>query len=112
LWSGLTTLIERTLRFLTGDVWRLAFRPRQEESQTLVEGGAPLPLVPYTSVCLFSGGLDSFVGAIDLLDAGKNPLFVSHYWDVRTSSQKLCAERIASMYGDNASCAGACRVSE
>lgn len=68
--------------------------------QNLIEEEDELQLAPFNSVCLFSGGLDSFVGAIDLLDAGQKPLFVSHYWDISTSSQKLCAERIASVYGD------------
>jgi 7-cyano-7-deazaguanine synthase in queuosine biosynthesis len=30
-------------------------------------------------ICMFSGGLDSFVGAIDLLEKSKDVLFVSHY---------------------------------
>lgn len=100
LWSAQAALIERTLQFLTGDQWRLAFRPRHAKNKALIEAVSELPLSPYTSVCLFSGGLDSFVGAIDLLAAKENPIFVSHYWDVSTSSQKLCAERIGSVYGD------------
>ena len=59
-----------------------------------------LSLPTVDSVCLFSGGLDSFVGAIDLLANGAKPIFVSHYWDASTSSQKLCAQRIGSVYGD------------
>jgi 7-cyano-7-deazaguanine synthase in queuosine biosynthesis len=100
LWSAQAALIERTLQFLTGDLWRLAFRPRHAKNKVLIEAVSELPLSPYTSVCLFSGGLDSFVGAIDLLAAKENPIFVSHYWDVNTSSQKLCAERVGSVYGD------------
>lgn len=100
LWSAQAALIERTLQFLTGDLWRLAFRPRHAKNKVLIEAVSELPLSPYTSVCLFSGGLDSFVGAIDLLAAKENPIFVSHYWDVSTSSQKLCAERVGSVYGD------------
>lgn len=99
-WSTQAALIERTLRFLTGDEWRITFRPRHAKNKILLKVVSELSLSSYTSVCLFSGGLDSFVGAIDLLDAGETPLFVSHYWDVSTSSQKLCAERIASVYGD------------
>jgi 7-cyano-7-deazaguanine synthase in queuosine biosynthesis len=55
---------------------------------------------PFTSVCLFSGGLDSFVGAIDLFARRQKPLLVSHYGDNSTSSQELCAKRLASSYGD------------
>lgn len=47
------------------------------------------------SVCLFSGGLDSFIGAIDLLSDGQQPLMVSHYWDGATSKhQTLCLEAL------------------
>lgn len=34
---------------------------------------------------LFSGGLDSLIGAIDLLEAGATPLLVSHFGDGATS---------------------------
>ena len=44
--------------------------------------------------------LDSFVGAIDLLETGKNPLFVSHYRDASTKSQEICASRLGKVYGD------------
>ena len=66
--------IERALRFLTGDFWRLTF----------VEGGVPppRPRVPVAHdadcVALLSGGLDSLVGAIDVTAQGRQPLFVSH----------------------------------
>jgi len=66
--------IQEALRFLTGDFWQLTF----------VEGGYPPPrpksAVAHQADCvaLLSGGLDSLVGAIDLKDQGRNPLFVSH----------------------------------
>ena len=34
---------------------------------------------PVDAVCLFSGGLDSFTGALDLLAQGKNVCLVGHY---------------------------------
>lgn len=69
-----TQNIERALRFLTGDFWRLTF----------VEGGYPPPRprapVAHEADCvaLLSGGLDSLVGAIDLTTQGRQPMFVSH----------------------------------
>jgi hypothetical protein len=33
---------------------------------------------PFDGVSLFSGGLDSLIGAIDSLNAGEAPLLVSH----------------------------------
>lgn len=73
--------LEKSLRFLSGDIWRL----------DLTEGGYNPP-VPYTRkhgrqlislhgldcVSLFSGGLDSAVGVIDLLKDNFKPLLISH----------------------------------
>jgi hypothetical protein len=100
VWTAQAELIERTLRFLTGDIWRVFFRARHAAYKKILEKPKDLVGSPFTSVCLFSGGLDSFVGAIDLLAAKENPLFVSHYWDASTGSQKLCASRIGAVYGD------------
>jgi 7-cyano-7-deazaguanine synthase in queuosine biosynthesis len=92
---------EHILAFLTGDRWRVFFRPRHaDNAQLLVR--PELNVTPFTSVCLFSGGLDSFIGAIDLLARDENPLLVSHYWDQSTSSQEPCAQRIGAVYGDMA----------
>ena len=100
LWTDNVPLIERMLRFLTGDIWRVSFRPRQKEMKSLIARSPKLFGTTLDSVCLFSGGLDSFVGAIDLLENGKNPIFVSHYKDAGTTSQEVCAARLSNQYGD------------
>ncbi len=100
LWLDNSNLLERMLKFLTGDLWRVFFRSRPSSLENLVDIPAGLLEAPFTSVCLFSGGLDSFVGAIDLLATGESPLFVSHYWDQGTSSQKPCARLLGTIYGD------------
>jgi len=99
LFESQASLLERILAFLTGDRWRLYFRPRLKTLATLV-AKKQLKVAPFDSVCLFSGGLDSYIGAIDLLHAGRNPLLVSHYWENSTSSQEICAKRIGTVYGD------------
>jgi 7-cyano-7-deazaguanine synthase in queuosine biosynthesis len=99
-WTAMTPLIGRTLKFLTGDHWRLFFRERYAKHQALIAKPRALVRAPFSSVCLFSGGLDSFIGAIDLFAAGKKPLLVSHYGDNSTSSQELCAQHLAKVYGD------------
>jgi 7-cyano-7-deazaguanine synthase in queuosine biosynthesis len=99
-WNALAPLLERTLKFLTGDHWRILFREREEEYSILIRRPGALVRPPFTSVCLFSGGLDSFIGAIDLLATERNPLLVSHYGDNSTSSQEHCADQIANVYGD------------
>ena len=100
LWMGNSSLLQRMLKFLTGDRWRVFFQPRSEGFENLVDCNGNFIKASFTSVSLFSGGLDSFVGAVDLLESGENTLFVSHYWDPSTSSQKTCAQLIGSVYGD------------
>ena len=95
LWSGLAPLIVTTLNFLTGDHWGIRFRPRIASVPTLAVPPTKLRTATPSSVCLFSGGLDSFIGAIDLLATGESPLLVSHYWDGITSKhQTYCGEAL------------------
>lgn len=72
-WSTQAERLVAMLRFLTTDIWTLRF----------VAGGAlPAPHrrhIPPSEDCvsLLSGGLDSFIGALDLVAAGKRPMVVS-----------------------------------
>lgn len=71
-WTAQATELAEALRFLTGDVWQLAFRG----------GGFTCPhfqgrFHDRDAVCLFSGGLDSFLGALAALNGGARPLLVS-----------------------------------
>ena len=100
LWTRVASLIEKTLKFLTGDRWRVFFRERHRDYANLVTKSRTLLSPPFSGVCLFSGGLDSFIGAVDLLESAQTPLFVSHYWDLSTSSQMPCAQRLGATYGD------------
>lgn len=96
LWDSLGPLIVTTLNFLTGDRWGVRFRARPKGLATLAPTPTKLRTATADCVCLFSGGLDSFIGAIDLLAAGKVPMLVSHYWDGITSiHQTYCADVIA-----------------
>lgn len=80
LWIAAQPLLMQMLRFLTGDLWDLEFRPfeklaRQYPSVPSLKGTAR----SFDCVSLFSGGLDSLIGAIDILKKGEQtPLFVSH----------------------------------
>jgi 7-cyano-7-deazaguanine synthase in queuosine biosynthesis len=99
LWDGAKPLIERALRFLSGDRWSLVFR--QGQARPLAHREKPKwPNSKFGCVALFSGGMDSYLGAIDLLAAGKNPLLVSHYWDQGTSSQSKCSKHLSGKFGD------------
>jgi len=92
LWSRLAPLVCKTLNFLTGDRWNIHFRPRPPAAPDLASAPTKERTADPDSVCLFSGGLDSFIGAVDLLAAGQTPLLVSHYWDGITSThQNYCS---------------------
>lgn len=71
-WQPHIPRLESALRFLTGDIWQLVVRG----------GGAPPPkfsekMTDRNAICLFSGGLDSLLGAMKLLDDGRLPFLVS-----------------------------------
>jgi 7-cyano-7-deazaguanine synthase in queuosine biosynthesis len=99
-WRDLGRLIATMLNFLTGDRWGVQFRPRVTETRDLAAIPAKLRTATPTTICLFSGGLDSFIGAIDLLASGQVPMFVSHYWDSVTSMhQAYCAAVLKRRFG-------------
>jgi 7-cyano-7-deazaguanine synthase in queuosine biosynthesis len=82
LWNSNRNLLEKILKFLSGDRWRIYFRKMKKSYTSLLDcTQQTLGISNFDCVSLFSGGLDSFIGAIDLLNTGNNPLFVSHYWD-------------------------------
>lgn len=85
LWQSVAPTFRRLLNFLTGDRWTLQFRPRRGRFSTLAPAGVQLSPPPFDSVALFSGGLDSLIGAINLLEAGRTPLLISHAGDAATS---------------------------
>jgi|Deesub1362A_J573_1020465.scaffolds.fasta_scaffold02489_5 7-cyano-7-deazaguanine synthase in queuosine biosynthesis len=73
LWENSKEILIKALKFLSGDIWDFHFR---KSSITI----HPRPDLNRTNdICLFSGGLDSLVGAIDLLSEGKKITFVGHY---------------------------------
>lgn len=76
LWTTASPQIKEFLSFLTGDVWNLRFRARVAGSEPTI---GTQPLIKPDAVCLFSGGLDSFVGAIDLLADSHHLALVGHY---------------------------------
>jgi len=78
-WSAASAIVSRMLDFLTGDRWTISFRPRPPRFPTVVRtDDNRLINPPYDDLALFSGGLDSLIGAIDSLSRGCTPLFISH----------------------------------
>ena len=85
-WGTATATLKKSLDFLTGDRWTIGFRARPARLATIAEEAPPsLICPPFDSLSLFSGGLDSLIGAIDLLEDGATPLLVSHFGEGATS---------------------------
>ena len=101
-WNAARPLIERMLRFLTGDHWAVTFRSRPEGLPDFVR--RPIEGLQdhgFDRVALFSGGLDSLIGAIDRLEEGAFPLFVSHGGEGAVSApQRDLFKELAASYSD------------
>lgn len=72
LWENARPLLERTVSFVTYDVFRYRFIKKRKKSFTYEPKDSS-----FDSVALFSGGLDSFVGSQFLASKGYNPIFLS-----------------------------------
>lgn len=98
LWSGQAYLLKRMLDFLSGDRWTLSFHPRPSRMGRLAPSKAPRR-VDLDTVCLFSGGLDSFIGVIDLLEAGAKPVLTSQYDPTNSAYQTATVKHLKKRFG-------------
>lgn len=84
LWRAAGPQLQDLLRFLSGDTFHFEWIPTRtvpplrNHRATIPEG--------FDTVCLFSGGADSLVGAFELLEEGRNVLLVGHQADGTTAS--------------------------
>lgn len=83
-WKANTDLLENMISFLSGDSWKFYFRKREltkkEKKHKEKHVKSKKRSKEYEKICMLSGGLDSFIGAIDILESSKdNILFISHY---------------------------------
>ena len=96
-WGGFVPGLARLLNFLTGDAWTI--RPREAQVNLDFTGIWPHSWQP-TAVALFSGGLDSLTGAIDLLEEGHRLVLVSHYdYGQLAATQQSLAAALTEHYG-------------
>lgn len=98
VWNAASPYLSEALSFLTGDHWDLTWRRDPLQSWTTV-ASAP---EPSDAVCLFSGGLDSLVGAIDLLEGQPDlrVLLIGHHDSSMTPGvQSRLAEALEGAYG-------------
>ncbi|KWS04053.1 hypothetical protein AZ78_1602 [Lysobacter capsici AZ78] len=80
LWHAHASVLSHLLGTLSGDIWEIAFHAAPPAMTAYIDATcverATVPEAP--AVALFSGGLDSFVGAIDAFSREASPpIFVS-----------------------------------
>lgn len=102
-WDKAAPTLTRALNFLTGDLWTVEFRALPDGIPNVVPTGTlPLEGIPFDEVALFSGGLDSLIGAVDMLRSGRTPLLISHAGDGTTSNvQADCYKKLKEIYKNN-----------
>jgi 7-cyano-7-deazaguanine synthase in queuosine biosynthesis len=97
-WDDVGERLAGGLSFLSGDDWQLA--PIQTAGNAAT--AADEPAEPVDAVCLFSGGLDSFAGAVDLLAQGNRVCLVGHYEGGQApKTQDHLARRLAQRFGQD-----------
>lgn len=97
LWNAVKPDLAETLAFLSGDDWEVTISDTAEPMRRGHQASEPVD-----AVCLFSGGLDSFAGAIDLLAAGSRVCLVAHYEGGQApKAQAYLARNLARKYGED-----------
>lgn len=98
-WLAAAGTLIRMLEFLTGDRWSVGFRHRTERFTSIVTPRNTLLPTKFDALSLFSGGLDSLIGAIDLLENGSTPLLISHAGEGATSeAQNVLFDKLKKHY--------------
>lgn len=106
LWNAESAELSSILNFLTGDQWLFTFEqtlmkmPKPKKSKQAKSKARTL--LGKNAVCLFSGGLDSAVGAIDILNGASDykPLLVSHAYRGDGAKQEEIKNLLSSPYAD------------
>lgn len=100
-WTVVKNELEKTLGFLSGDNWTFEFRQSTSKFRSNKKN-TKYKLIDkqkYDSVSLFSGGLDSFCGALTLSEKQKNTCFVGfREYNLLTSRQHELFNEIDKAY--------------
>lgn len=89
-WESQAESIQKTLNFLTTDRWFLHFSeggyyPKPPKAEKVFDADC---------LTLFSGGMDSLIGAIDLVNDGRKPVTISQVVQGDQAKQKLFPQKI------------------
>lgn len=98
LWSEASSDLINAISFLTGDQWQFGWVNEVNQLWHADKVGAE----KFDAVCLFSGGLDSLIGAINLLEDRKNKriLLIGHYdSNLTPKTQQILFEKLKEYYG-------------
>lgn len=88
-WNAVKGLLMNTIGTLSGDNVQFTFVRKAESRREAPPAPAQLSAAAGSDcVSLFSGGLDSFAGAVHLIGQGRRPLFASHYVSVLKGLQR------------------------
>lgn len=99
LWNSNANIIERMLRFLTGDIWKISFSTRFWKFVNPNEIGEKSN--KFDKVSLFSGGMDSLISTINLMEDGKDTLLISHAGEGLTkNAQDNILKKFDELYPD------------
>lgn len=96
LWTPVVPVLQKALHFLSGDMWSIDIQsggrlvPEPQTRGRLIETGN------HDCACLFSGGLDSTLGALDLVAQGHTPLLVSHSYPGDQKRQNIIWRNVLS----------------
>jgi 7-cyano-7-deazaguanine synthase in queuosine biosynthesis len=102
-WNSVKNELEETLSFLSGDTWNISFyhtveRLRGDKVNKKYNIKDPSS---FDCVSLFSGGVDSFCGALTLMENRRNPLFVGFKeYPLLLRRQTSLIESIQEQYSD------------
>ncbi|MCK9412628.1 MAG: 7-cyano-7-deazaguanine synthase [Prolixibacteraceae bacterium] len=102
-WNENKALLEKMLSFLSGDIWNLEFRKRElnsKEERAIKGIERKKKKHQPNALCMLSGGLDSFIGAIDIISEEKDIWFVGHYGGGKgvIQYQKNVIEKLITQY--------------
>lgn len=88
-WTSAVPFLENALHFLSGDQWHIEITGDGREIPTPQNRGRLANIAQHDSVSLFSGGLDSAIGILDLLSQHRRPVLVSHSYRGDAERQSL-----------------------
>lgn len=94
-WASQSSLLEKALSFLTTDIWELNFHPGGKKSPSKNK----LIFPDEDCVTLISGGLDSLIGKIDLIETGARPFAASQIVRGDREKQESFAKGIGEKLG-------------